>query len=151
MSAASDMHESEDRDGYGYPPLSEFCVTGKPVIASDGAVRDTVAPTVKDIHAPLTGDFSNRKNDALPWVALTLIFGVLSLGMIVTTLVAAPAYIDAKIKAGIAEAKAELAQPVADAKAAANTAREHARVALDKVEQTQTQLGARGLIKVDTH
>lgn len=51
-----------------------------------------------------------------------------------------PMVIDSKVQAGVA--KAEMV---------ANTGREHARIALDKVEQTQVQLGAQGLIKIEQH
>lgn len=64
----------------------------------------------------------------------------LALGISVTSFVIVPQMIDAKVAAGMAEAKAT-----------ANAAREHARIALDKVEQTQVQLGAKGLVQPSTH
>lgn len=53
--------------------------------------------------------------------------------------------IDAKIKAGMAETLASMQQQVADAKATANAGREHARVALDKVEDFRSKLAAKGI------
>lgn len=82
----------------------------------------------------------NSVNKALPWVAFSWGLAFFAIGMIVVILAAAPAYIDAKVAAGVAPAMAT-----------ANTAREHARVALDKVEQTQVQLGAKGLVQPSTH
>lgn len=51
-----------------------------------------------------------------------------------------PMIIDAKVQAGVARAEM-----------VANAGREHARIALDKVEQTQVQLGAKGLIDIEQH
>ncbi len=82
----------------------------------------------------------NSVNKALPWVAFAWGLAFLAIGMIVVILTVAPAYIDAKIAAGVAPAMAT-----------AQAAKEHARVALDKVEQTQVQLGAKGIIQPSTH
>lgn len=78
---------------------------------------------------------------------VALILAALALGMELTMSVV----VDAKVKAGMAEVRGAVAQDVADAKASANTARQDARIALDKVEQTQTQLGAKGLVQPSTH
>jgi hypothetical protein len=62
---------------------------------------------------------------------------------------------DAKVQAGSADVRASVQQQIsagaADSRAVAQAAKEHARVALDKVEQTQVQLGAKGLIQPSTH
>lgn len=59
--------------------------------------------------------------------------------------------VDAKIAAGNAKVSESVQQQIADAKAVAHAADTNSRVALDKVEQTQVQLGAAGLIKPSTH
>lgn len=90
-------------------------------------------------------------NKALPYVAFSwLLSGGALLGLILMALLI-PQLIDSKVAAGVADAKTAMAQQAADAKATAQTAKEHARVALDKIEQTQVQLGANGLIKPSTH
>lgn len=67
---------------------------------------------------------------------LAIVLSCVNLGVLAML----PTIIDAKVQAGTARAEA-----------IANSGREHARIALDKVEQTQIQLGAKGLIKVETH
>lgn len=61
-------------------------------------------------------------------------------GVAIGALMMVPALIDSKVAAGVAKAEAT-----------AQAAKEHARVALDKVEQTQVQLGAKGLVQPSTH
>lgn len=61
-------------------------------------------------------------------------------GIAIGILITVPSLIDSKVAAGVAKAEAT-----------AQAAKEHARVALDKVEQTQVQLGAKGLVDPSTH
>lgn len=138
MNAIPEDLEPETRNGYGLP-----------------------------INAPNNrGNFNhsvdNSVNKALPWVAYSWLLSGFSIGLTVMILVLGPAYIDAKIAAGDArsdakisasESRSETRIAVASAKneSISNTAREHARVALDKVEQTQVQLGAKGLVQPSTH
>lgn len=65
-----------------------------------------------------------------------IVLACVNLGVLLTI----PTIIDAKVQAGVA--KAEMV---------ANAGREHARIALDKVEQTQVQLGSKGLIDIEQH
>ena len=129
--------------------------------------RNTFGMPTVDADAPHNrGNFHQEVdqsvNKALPWVAFSwLLSGGAIIGLILMSLMI-PAYVDSKMAQAVSESRATMAvqvadariamaQQVADAKASANTAREHARIALDKVEQTQTQLGAKGLIKPETH
>lgn len=60
--------------------------------------------------------------------------------------------IDAKIQAGIERARADMQQQVATAQATAEAGRQHARVALDKVEDFRTKLAEKGIkITLDGH
>jgi hypothetical protein len=58
-----------------------------------------------------------------------------------------PRIIDAEVAKGIAQAKAEMAQQVADAKATADAGATDGRLALDRVEKTVAKLEAKGLVK----
>lgn len=82
------------------------------------------------------------------WVSIiALVLAAFSAGIAIMQ----PSITEAKIDAGKAELRAEFAQQIADVQALANTSNQHARVALDKVEQTQVQLGAKGFIVPSTH
>jgi len=114
------------------------------------------------------GNFNQQVeiNKALPWVAFSwFLSGGAIIGLFLMALLM-PKLIDAGVAKAVSEARAnasielndakaqfgiQLAQVKSDATAIANTGREHARIALDKVEQTQVQLGAKGLIKPETH
>lgn len=65
-----------------------------------------------------------------------IILACVNLGVLIMM----PTIIDAKVQAGVARAEMT-----------ANAGREHARIALDKVEQAQVQLGAKGLIRIEQH
>lgn len=56
-----------------------------------------------------------------------------------------PQIMDAKIAAAVAAAKESMAQQTADAKATAVAGNQHARVALDKVEDFRAKLAAKGI------
>lgn len=56
-----------------------------------------------------------------------------------------PQIMDAKIAAAVAMAKENMAQQAADAKATATAGNQHARVALDKVEDFRAKLAAKGI------
>lgn len=82
----------------------------------------------------------NSVNKALPWVAISwFLSGGAVLGLVLMALMV-PQLIDSRVNAAIAEVNAT-----------ANTARQDARIALDKVEQTQVQLGAKGIVFPSTH
>jgi hypothetical protein len=87
-----------------------------------------------------TGDQTfNFVNSALSVVAI--IFSCLALGAVVMHAILYPQIVDAKIAAGVAKAEAT-----------AHTAETHARVALDKVETAETELGKKGInIRTDGH
>jgi hypothetical protein len=78
---------------------------------------------------------------------IALIVGCLCLGFQLSI----PSLIDAKVNERMSELKADLAEKSADTKASVLAARQDARIALDKVEQTQVQLGAKGLVSPSTH
>lgn len=131
----------EERNQYGYPSA--------PV-------------SVPNNRGNFHNSVDNSVNKALPWVAYSWLLSGFSIGLTVMILALGPAYIDAKISASDArsDAKVTISEARLDAKvssgsaqnmAVANTAREHARIALDKVEQTQVQLGAKGLVVPSTH
>lgn len=131
MTSIANTVEADERNEFGLPPIS--------VTAHEKANQHTEI------------DNSNRKNDALPWVAISWLLSGIAVGGMLINAITTPQMVDAKVSAGVAEAKSAMAQQAADAKATAQTAKEHARVALDKVEQTQVQLGANGLVQPSTH
>lgn len=71
---------------------------------------------------------------------VALVFACVALGAVLVAVLAMPQLTDAKIDARHAEIAAN-----------ANAARQDARIALDKVEQTQVQLGAKGIVFPSTH
>ena len=82
---------------------------------------------------------------------VALVSACFALGAVSMYVVLAAQLIDAKIAKGNAEVTASVQQQIAHAQETAQAAKEHARVALDKVEQTQVQLGAKGLVQPSTH
>lgn len=102
-------------------------------------------------RANQTTNVDQSVNKALPYVAWSWLLSGLAIGGVLLLAVLMPLLIDSKVAAGVAQAREGMAQQAADAKATAQTAKEHARVALDKVEQTQVQLGAKGLVQPSTH
>lgn len=72
---------------------------------------------------------------------IAAVIGALALGALMMT----PRIIDAEVAKGMAQAKAEMAQQAADAKASADAGRQHARVALDKVEDFRAKLAEKGI------
>lgn len=63
-----------------------------------------------------------------------------------------PLIVDSKVQAGMAQASKEMQAEVAKANAVAHTAETHARVALDKVETAEVELGKKGInIRTDGH
>ncbi len=96
-----------------------------------------------NIHQAVTN--SNNKNDALPWVAMAcFLAGGCVLGLILMALLL-PQIIDSKVAAGEARSQTAMADKAAEAKAIANAGREHARIALDKVEDFRAKLAAKGI------
>jgi hypothetical protein len=146
MTDKSDMDETELRNEYGMPPVADL----------------KGANNRGNIHQAV----DNSVNKALPWVAFSwFLSGGSIIGLIIMALLM-PRIIESEVAKGVAQSQASSSKEVASARAdlsilmatvkadttaIANTGREHARVALDKIEQTQTQLGAKGLIKVETH
>lgn len=102
-------------------------------------------------YSPITSSVDQSVNKALPWVAFSwFLSGGAIIGLFLLALLV-PHIIQSMVQKGIAEFQASIAQQIADISATANTGRQDARIALDKVEQTQTQLGAKGLIQPSTH
>lgn len=96
-------------------------------------------------------DIDQSTNKSLPWIAFSwFLSGGSVIGLVMMALLI-PHVIDSRVAAGVAEAKESVAQQAADAQATANAGREHARIALDKVELMQVQLGQKGLIKTEAH
>lgn len=82
---------------------------------------------------------------------LAVVLGAAALGAILVFAILVPYLIGAMVREGNANVRASVQEQVAVAQATAQAAKEHARVALDKVEQTQVQLGAKGLVQPSTH
>lgn len=82
---------------------------------------------------------------AISIVALTL--AALSIGLVLTM----PILIEAKVQAGIADARADMEHQVAKIEATANAGREHGRIALSEVERANAELAAKGLIRRADH
>lgn len=126
------------------------------VLSDDDSRNEWGLPLIEVTAQPLAAqhtqiDASNRKNDALPWVAISWLLSGIAIGGMLLMAITNPQMVDAKVAAGVAEAKEAMADKAAEAKAIAQAGKEHARVALDKVEQTQVQLGAKGLVQPSTH
>lgn len=122
--------DDDERNEWGLPPVLADAPYNR------GAINQQVDQSV---------------NKALPYVAGSWLLSGLAIGGVLLLALLMPYLIDSKVAAGVADAKSAMAQQAADAKATAQTAKEHARVALDKVEQTQVQLGANGLVQPSTH
>jgi hypothetical protein len=104
-----------------------------------------VARIIGGERSPLTGNIDQSVNKALPWVAFSwFLSGGAIIGLILMALLM-PKIIDSEVAAGTAQARADMAQQAAEARAIANTGREHARVALDKVEDFRTKLAEKGI------
>lgn len=115
--------------------------------ANSTSVRPGRGPTVVDsrgtlaLHTERGGATANVSDHGSKSTAtIALILSSLSLGILLAVIPLGVMLMDAKVTAGTAKAEAT-----------AQTAKEHARVALDKVEQTQVQLGAKGLVQPSTH
>lgn len=76
----------------------------------------------------------------VPWLMLACIMAGLAIGLTVANMLMQSQITDAKLDARMAKFDA-----------AANAAKQDARIALDKVEQTQVQLGAKGIVFPSTH
>lgn len=61
------------------------------------------------------------------------------------SLIQIPQVIDARVQAGVADARASMQQQAATAQATAEAGRQHARVALDKVEDFRAKLAEKGI------
>lgn len=100
-------------------------------------------------NAPTTtvGDYSPQAHASVQdraglYIAIVaLILAVLAIGLVIMM----PVVIEAKVQAGIAQAKADMQQQAAQAQATADAGREHARVALDKVEDFRSKLAEKGI------
>jgi hypothetical protein len=78
---------------------------------------------------------------------VAIILAALSIGLILTM----PIIIDAKVQAGIADARADMQERLAKVEATANAGREHGRIALSEVERANAELAAKGLIRKADH
>jgi cobalamin biosynthesis protein CobD/CbiB len=78
---------------------------------------------------------------------IAMVLSALCLGLFLMQTFLMPQIIDAKVQAGIADARAAMQQQVADATAVAQAGKEHARIALDEVQRANAQLEAKGLIR----
>lgn len=123
--------------------------TSKPVLprsrgdfqdSTDGSISSNSGPVAKaDAHV------HDRTGLYLAIIAFGL--AALCLGLFLMQTFMMPQIIDAKVQAGIADAKATMQQQVADATAIAQAGKEHARIALDEVQRANAQLEAKGLIR----
>lgn len=91
-----------------------------------------------------------------PWLIIVTFTLGATLCALVMILYFGPTYVDAMIEKSVAQAETririDVAKDTADAKAVAHTAETHARVALDKVETAETELGKKGInIRTDGH
>ncbi len=91
-----------------------------------------------------------------PWLILLTGIAVAAIMLVITDRANRDKVVEAQIQAAVAQTemriRVEVAQDVADAKAVAHTAETHARVALDKVETAEVELGKKGInIRTDGH
>jgi hypothetical protein len=103
------------------------------------------APTIGDNSPQAHASVQDRAGLYIAIVALIL--ATLSIGLVIMM----PVIIEAKVQAGIADARADMQQQVAKIEATANAGREHARIALSEVERANAELGAKGLIRKADH
>jgi len=109
--------------------------------------------TVNNAPATSIGAGGSQSNASIQdraglYIAIVaLILATLAIGLVITM----PQIIDAKVQAGIAQARADMAQQMADAKSDMNSAQVNARLALDRVEKIGARLEEKGLIKLENH
>jgi len=99
----------------------------------------------RDSHESRTNSPSQivyvQDKSSLYVAVIAAVVGALALG----ALMMMPQIIDAKVKEGTAEARASMQQQAEEAKATAEAGRQHARVALDKVEDFRAKLAEKGI------
>lgn len=96
-------------------------------------------------------DNSNRKNDALPWIAMSWLLSGIAIGGIFLMAMMLPRFIESRVQQGVADAKAASAQELADAKAEMHLSATNALLAKDRADKMAAALEARGLIKLENH
>lgn len=109
---------------------------------SDSSVAGNSAPVQRVDH-------HDHGSKALATLAVVL--GSVALGGLAVSVPLVLLLMGTMVREGGAETRATVQEQVAESRAIAQAAKEHARVALDKIEQTQVQLGAKGLVQPSTH
>jgi uncharacterized protein HemX len=109
-------------------------------------VNNAPTTTVGDNSPQAHASIQDRAGLYIAIVALIL--AVLAIGLVIMM----PIVIEAKVQAGVAQAKADMQQQAEEAKATAEAGRQHARVALDKVEDFRAKFAEKGInINLDGH
>lgn len=121
--------EVDARNDWGFPPIE--------VTAQERANQTT--------------QIDQSVNKALPYVAWSWLLSGLALGGLLLLALLLPALIDSKVSAGVADAKAAMAQQTAQSNETANAARMFGRLANEKSDRVLAQLEARGLVKQENH
>lgn len=109
----------------------------------------TAPDTIHNAPTTTVGDHSPQAHASVQdraglYIAIVaLILAVLAIGLVIMM----PAVIEAKVQAGIAQAKSDMQQQVAQAQATADAGATDGRLALDRVEKAVAKLEAKGLIK----
>lgn len=119
----------DDRNEYGYP----------------------AAHVTAHERANQTTNVDQSVNKALPWVAFSWFLSGGALVGLIMMAILMPNLIESAVGKGVAQAKADMAQEIADTRATANAGREHARIALAEVQEANAQLKAKGLISAASH
>lgn len=111
-----------------------------------------VTATVPDNRGNFHQAVDNSVNKALPYISFSWFLSGGALIGLIFMAVLMPQIIEAQVAKGVAQAKAEMAQQVEEAKAAANSGRIDGRVALDKVDSMREKLAEKGIkINLDGH
>jgi hypothetical protein len=98
----------------------------------------------------------------VPYLMLSCLLSGIAVALVIGLMVFVPMLIDARVEARMAElrqvttqqlmdTRLAIAQQVADAKATSAAGTQHARIALDKVELLQIQLGQKKFINTADH
>lgn len=87
----------------------------------------------------------------VPYLMMCCLMSGISLALVIGVMVFVPMLIESKVAERNAALETRLAEKSASVQAGVLSARQDARIALDKIEQTQVQLGAKGLVFPSTH
>lgn len=141
-------------------PSTDDSTSSKPN-STETAVEPSDAPIAiespRAVQSKINGTNNIINNGMVgPWLIILTAIACVSITMVVMDRADREEDIESKIQSAVAQAelriRADVAADTAQAKAVAHTAETHARVALDKVETAEVELGKKGInIRADGH